>query len=334
MPRQGRLDAPGVLHHVMVRGINGEKIFRDNRDYAGFLARLEKGLLASETPCYAWALMPNHVHLLLQTGKVSIGRVMARVLTGHAVTFNLRHRRTGKLYQNRFKSIVCDKEEYLQELVRYIHLNPLRSGIAKDLSELARYQWCGHGVLMGRRRVDWQKIEPVLRRFGSGINRARPAYADFVAEGVKAGHRPELTGGGLLRSAGGVVEFVKRRRHGEEMLGDERILGDGDFVERIMKKAEGWEEERSKKRRKWTAGEVIARAARQAGIEVSKVRGASKIPVRCRARALACYWLVEELGLPDVAVARHLEITPSAVSKNVPRGRDMIEKEKLKLSAE
>jgi REP element-mobilizing transposase RayT len=315
----------------MVRGINGEKIFRDDRDYTGFLVRLEKALVASETPCYAWTLMPNHVHLLLQTGKVPIGRVMARVLTGHAISYNLRHRRSGKLYQNRFKSIVCDKEEYLLELVRYIHLNPLRSGIAKDLGDLVRFPWCGHGVLLGRRQAGWQAIDVVLKRFGSGIGRARSAYAVFVAEGVKAGHRPELTGGGLLRSAGGVVEFVRRRRSGEEMLGDERVLGEGDFVERIMKKAEGWEDERSKKRRKWSVAEVIARAARHAGIETSKVKGGSKIPAQCRARALACYWLVEDLGLPVVAAAKHLDISQPAVSKAVLRGKQIAESEGLKL---
>jgi len=334
MPRQGRLDAPGVLHHVMVRGINGEKIFKDNRDYCGFLARLEKILKATETPCYAWALMPNHVHLLLQTGLVPIGRVMARLLTGHAVCFNLRHERSGKLYQNRFKSIICDKDEYLLELVRYIHLNPVRSGLTQDLNDLARYPWCGHGVLLGHRQAGWQKTDAVLKRFGSGTNRARVAYRKFVADGVKAGHRPELTGGGLLRSAGGVVEFVRRRRQGEEMLGDERVLGEGEFVERIMKKAEGWEAERSRKRRKWTAGEVIARAARYSGTEASKVKGGGKKPAQCRARALACFWLVEEIGLPEVAAARHLGISQSTVSKNIPRGREIAEKDGITLGVD
>ncbi len=105
MPRQSRIDTPGALHHIMIRGLEGKNIFKDNKDRDDFMDRLGKIMLDTSTPCYAFALMSNHVHLLLRTGSVPVAQVMRRLLTGYAVKFNRRHRRTGKLFQNRYKSI-------------------------------------------------------------------------------------------------------------------------------------------------------------------------------------------------------------------------------------
>jgi len=107
MPRKARIDMPGGLHHLVFRGIERKKIFQDDVDRKNLLGRLDKALISSETSCYAWALMPNHVHLLLRTGKVPLATVMRRLLTGYAVTYNHRHRRHGQLFQNRYKSILC-----------------------------------------------------------------------------------------------------------------------------------------------------------------------------------------------------------------------------------
>lgn len=98
---------------------------------------------------------------------------MRRLLTGYAVTFNLRHRRSGHLFQNRYKSIVCDEEQYLLGLVRYIHLNPLRAGLVKTVDELERYAWSGHAVLMGEGALPGQATVEVLGRFGKSISTSR-----------------------------------------------------------------------------------------------------------------------------------------------------------------
>jgi REP element-mobilizing transposase RayT len=134
MPRKARLDAPGALHHIIVRGIERRKIFRDDADRDDFLERLGDILQDSQARCFAWTLMPNHFHLLLRTGLAPVSDVMRRLLTGYAVSFNFRHRRSGHLFQNRFKSILCQEDAYLLELVRYIHLNPLRARLVADLS--------------------------------------------------------------------------------------------------------------------------------------------------------------------------------------------------------
>ncbi len=152
MPRLARLDAPGLLQHVMARGIERREIFKDDKDRKSFLERLATILEETQTQCYAWALIPNHFHLLLRTGQTPLSKVMRRLMTGYAVTFNRRHKRSGHLFQNRYKSIVCEEDPYLLELIRYIHLNPLRAGLVKDLRELDRYRWCGHSAILSRRK--------------------------------------------------------------------------------------------------------------------------------------------------------------------------------------
>ena len=143
MPRQARIDAPGALHHIICRGIEGRDIFREDTDRNNFIKRLANILLETHTPCSAWCLMPNHFHLLLQTGGVPIATVMRRLLTGYAVSYNRKYRRHGHLFQNRYKSILCQEDPYFLELVRYIHLNPLRAKVVSTLSELDYYDYCG-----------------------------------------------------------------------------------------------------------------------------------------------------------------------------------------------
>ena len=155
MPRQARLDAPGTLHHVMVRGIERSPIFKDNQDRQDFVSRIGKITQQTRTKILAWALMSNHVHLLVFSGPPGLSKFMRRLLTGYALRYNRRHRRSGHLFQNRYQSIVCEEETYLLELVRYIHLNPLRVGLVKSLEALDRYPWSGHMILMGRGKKDW-----------------------------------------------------------------------------------------------------------------------------------------------------------------------------------
>ena len=173
MPRQARIDAPGAVHHVIARGIERRRIFLARPDYEAFLGRLGSVLGETETACYAWALLPNHFHLLLRTGKTPLPTVMRRILTGYAGEFNRRHRRHGHLFQNSYKSILCQEDPYLLELVRYIHLNPLRSRLVSGAEGLAQYSHCGHGALLGKNRIGWQDIAYVLRLFAQSRGEAR-----------------------------------------------------------------------------------------------------------------------------------------------------------------
>jgi len=143
MPRKSRIDVPGALHHIIIRGIERKRIFQDNLDRSNFIDRLGSICTGLNVICYAWALMPNHVHLLLRSGTAPIPAVMRRLLTGYAVTYNHRHKRHGHLFQNRYKSILCQEDTYLLELARYIHLNPLRTGVVSDMENLDHYPYSG-----------------------------------------------------------------------------------------------------------------------------------------------------------------------------------------------
>jgi len=114
------------LHHVIVRGIEKRRIVDDRWDRRNFVSRLGQVASDTETDVYAWALMTNHAHILLRSSQHGLSRFMRRLLTGYAITYNLRHRRHAHLFENRYKSIVCDEDAYFRELVRYIHLHPVK----------------------------------------------------------------------------------------------------------------------------------------------------------------------------------------------------------------
>ena len=137
-----------------------------------------------------------------------------------------------------YKSIVCDGESYFTELVRYIHLNPLRVELVKDLKGLERYRYCGHGTVLGTQANPWQDRESVLAQLGRQDSEAKEAYRRFVAQGVALGRRPELVGRGETRTAGEWFEVRSPRRRGGRELSDERILGSAGFVERILREAD------------------------------------------------------------------------------------------------
>ena len=332
MPRKSRIDAPGAFHHIICRGIERRKIFYDDADRDNFLERLGEILLDSSTPCYGWALIPNHFHLLLRTGRVPISIVMRRLLTGYAVSFNRRHRRYGHLFQNRFKSILCQEDRYLKELVGYVHLNPLRARIVTELKELSSYPYSGHSAILGKLHRDFQDVDYVLRLFGTKASEARRNYRAYINKRVELGHRPELVGGGLLRSSGGWTGLKALSKARIHQKGDERILGDGDFVAGVLAvQREQFE------RRYWLQSQgydvelVVAKVARTFEIEAELILKPSNQPLRAKARSLACYWAVRELGLSGVKVGRLLSLSQPAVSRAVARGEKLAQNMKLRI---
>jgi putative transposase len=325
MPRKLRIDAPGALYHIIARGIERKPIFQDDRDRGDFLDRLGRNLEESRTPCYAWALLPNHFHLLLRTGGTPISTVMRRVLTGYAAGYNRRHRRQGHLFQNRFKSILCQEDRYLLELVRYIHLNPLRAGIVENLKFLDRYSYCGHSRLMGRRESSWQNTNYILKVLAKTLSSARRRYAEFVAEGIPQGRRPDLIGGGLIRSVGGWSAVKALRKMGAYQKGDERILGDGEFVENALAQAEENLERKYRfKAKGFDFEKVVGRVAELLGLEPAGVLAAGKYKKVIVARSILCFWAVRELGMSQIQLARMLRISQPAVSMAVSRGEQAV----------
>jgi len=320
MPRGARLDSPGTLHHVMVRGIEGNSIVADDEDRMYFVSRMGKVAAATGTSIYAWALLTNHAHILLKSGAAGLSTFMRKLLTGYATGYNLRHKRHGHLFQNRYKSIVCEEEPYFLRLVSYIHLNPLRAGLAESLEDLERYPWSGHAVVMNRIRHEWQDRNYVLGYFGKRESSALQAYREFVAEESGRGRQPELTGGGLIRSIGGWSEVKSLRKRQEKQFSDERILGSGEFVKEMLDDVEESVKERLPATAAATeAGERLVSACEEAGISVQALQGGSRKRECTELRKRLALEYVLELGMTYAGSAHLLGISAAAVNHIVKR---------------
>ena len=325
MPRLARLDASGTLHHVIGRGIEKRKIFHDDRDRNDFLVRLAKLAQNGSLDVYAWALLPNHFHLLCKTKKRPLASSMRKLLTGYAVRFNRRHGRHGHLFQNRYKSIVCQEDAYLKELVRYIHLNLLRAKVVRDLEELNCSPWSGHLALLRNARRSWQDTEYVLSYFGKGSRRCRE-YLKFVADGISLGRRPELVGGGLIRSSGGWASVLALRHRGEKSASDERILGDGDFVEAVWSEADELGKENLRVRRKKEELSSLAeKVGREHRVSLEELRSGSRRHAVVEGRRDFCRVAIMGYGYSGAEVARFLGVTNSCVLRPASSGEGLEE---------
>ncbi len=315
MPRQARIDFPGLLHHVIVRGIEKRSIFLDDQDREEFLSRFTRLLAETETECFAWALLDTHFHLLIRPNLAKLSHFMRRLLTGYAVVFNLRHNRVGHLFQNRYKSIVCDGDAYLLELVRYIHLNPLRAEIVDDVESLANYPWCGHRELLGRTSRTIIPESKVLPLFAKRRRAARQMYHRFIVDGSDS-TPANLSSGGKRASLNLDPDLD------EESLFDDRILGGADFVERTLRHSDQFSTEK-----KGSLTDLINLVANHFGIEKSLLSQPSKKRSLTQAKAIICYVAMRQMGIKGVDIAPTLVYTPAAVSHAANRGEQIFLKE-------
>ena len=332
MPRQARLDATGMLHHIMIRGIERRNIFRNDRDRNDLLDRLASLLPETKTICYAWAFIPNHAHFLLRSGPSGIAFLMRKLLTGYVVSFNHRHHRTGQLFQNRYKSIICQEDAYFTELVRYIHLNPLRAKVVSTLAELDRFAYSGHSAIMEIKGRSWQDTDYVLRFFGKNTGDARTAYHSYVEEGIHYGRREELSGGGLVRSPGGWSEIKDQR---QRVRGDQRILGDSGFVLKILTEAgEHYERKFALKNKGHTLESIAEKVSTLYNVSREEMLSKGRRKTTVEARSLFCHIAVHDLNVTVTDVARLVGMAPSAISYAVMRGKKIAEEKGLQIMEE
>ena len=324
MPRRPRLDAPGLLQHAMARGIERRDIFADDADRTDFLRRIGAALEWSGAAVYAWCLIPNHVHLLVRSGRPGLSAVMQSVLGGYASRFNRRHRRSGHVFQNRFKSIVVEEDTYLLELVRYIHLNPVRANLVDAGARLDAYLWSGHARVMGQVASGWQDVHFVLAQFAAPVEAARIAYRRFVSDGVAQGRRAELSEGRRVKwRPHGWEEGEGSGRGRERWAFDERVLGSDEFVQRLVAtygEDHPWGRppcdpaqfmrrlaERTAERFGLGPADMIGRPWRHVGV-----------------RAVLCHVAVRYAGLSLRTVARELRVSSPTVLRGVRRGGSLL----------
>jgi len=221
---------------------------------------------------------------------------MRKLLTGYVVKFNRRHKRYGHLFQNRYRSIICEDDPYLLELTRYIHLNPIRGGIVDDLIGLNKYPWTGHSAIMGSVRRDWQDTDTVLTYFGNRKKGAILRYEMFVKEGLS--------------------QVLSLRRKGTKVASDERILGSSEFIQDLLSEAEARERETLRlSARIFDLASLARGIAEGEGITQSELRSGGRKSHVSRARKIFCQVAVKKMGHSGAEVARFLGVTTSAVNR-------------------
>jgi len=321
MARGPRLDCPGAVHHFRTRGIERRPIFRDDRDRADFLSRLATLSDQLRCPVYAWTLIPNHVHLVLRSGSLGISSFGRRLLGGYAGAFNSRHRRAGYLFQGRFKSTLVDEDTYLLQLVRYVHLNPLRAGLVHTLEDLDQHAWSGHAALVGTRPNDWQETGFVLQQFGNCLPTARQLYREFVATAI-ASPRPTAVAAEWLHPSKPFGRTSGRRARGrEEWTLDERIVGSDDFVARVLADTGSRSTAAEPRLLADQLHDTIADSCAAAQVAVAEVLGSSKRPHLVSVRREICVRAVLQFGLPVSQVAGTLRISARTVLRALDRHR-------------
>lgn len=309
MPRTARIDHPGLLQHVIARGVERRPIFRDDHDREMLLSRLSRLLDESGTLCYAWVFLDNHIHILLRPEATTLASVMRRLLTGYAVYFNRRHQRSGHLFQNRYKSLVCADDGYLLALVRYIHLNPIRAGVVTSLDALTDYRWCGHRELL-QAEEGLLAREEVLSHWSSQKRAAGAKYLQFMADGLKE------TGSVNLSRGGRVSSLFLDRNLDDQGLFDERFLGGGAMVEKVLR-----DSGMALAGEAMPLSELIGRVAGHFDLPVALLCQATRERRVAAAKAVVCHVALRHLELRGVDLSVKLQISPSAVSHAAKRGR-------------
>jgi len=212
MPRKPRIHYPGALYHVMLRGNGGDAIFANRADRTRFLLLLQSRIQRYHHRVHAYCLMDNHVHLAVQVAEIPLSKIIQNLAFRYTQYFNRREQRTGHLFQGRYKALLVDEDAYLLELVRYIHLNPLRAGMVKSLQT---YPWSSHKAYLGLETTPWLTTDYVLGQLAEDRDKATTRYQRFIQDGMREGHR---------------AEFHRGNHEG-------RLLGSDDFIEKALARA-------------------------------------------------------------------------------------------------
>jgi len=311
MPRMARLESPGSLVHIMAHSIEGKLLFIDEQDRNEFLSRFEKGLANTGFHCYTWVLMDNHYHLFIKTSSLPTSKLMRGLNSGYARYYNKKYNRRGYLFQDRFKSLLCQDQDYAVQLIKYINLNPLRAGMVKSLEQLKTWPWCGHGCLLGERDAHgqtFQKREECLRRFGDNEEDAIKSYLES-----------------LLQSCGieiaGQLSSIEAIEIAGSCKGWPAVIGDPEFVKNAM---EEYKYFLNRKHRKadypFILESVSVEVCEEYHITLKELKHRGRKDNRSDARAVFCYRLHVNEFIPLAVIANYLGITIPPVAILVQKG--------------
>jgi len=322
MSRKMRLDWEDALHHIMVRGIDGKGIFLEESEKFDLIARFEELVPEMDVNIYAWAIMPNHFHLLVRTGSEPIHRFMHRLLTGFAVSYNLRNERKGYVFQGRFKSILVQEEMYFLNLMKYIHLNPLKAGLVSELHNLQEYRWCGHGSILGVRKYLWHNRLYALSKFGASISDSISRYMKYVSEEIGNKTMDELRLGTYILGKQGICDLAQES-YGDDRRGCCRVLGNKEFAVSSMNRLKqmGNRIVRDREETHKEIAELFIWVTKNMGFSTQMILGNTRNPELSDSRALIAWVLSDHLGLSQSDCAGVLRMSRSGIRKAIGNGR-------------
>lgn len=272
--RKPRIHFPNAFYHVILRGNGKQDIFFDDQDRYRFYLLLQEGVERFRHRIYAFCLMTNHIHLVLQVQDIPLSRIMQNLAFRYTRWVNWRHGRSGHLFQGRYKAVLVDGDAYLLELVRYVHLNPVRAGMAETAAE---YSWSGHRAYIGKDVVPWLCAAPTLEMFSTRMAAAIEGYALFVSDGATDGRRPDFHGEGI---------------------GDSRVLGDEGFVEAVTGPG-------CNAVNKISVDDVVAAVCGYYGTKPEMLAQSGKGRALSRARGMAA-WIVQEMPSCSLTELGHM----------------------------
>ncbi len=285
MARKPRLHVPGGVYHVMLRGNGGQEIFFDEEDRYHLYLLMQEGIERFGHRIHGFCCMPNHLHLVVQVAREPLSRIMQNLGFRYTRWVNKKQSRTGHLFQGRYKAVLVDADSYLLELVRYIHLNPVRAGLVKDPVE---YPWSSHRAYLGLEELPWVQTESVLSQFAKRLVTCRKRYAIFIQKGITEGHREEFHQGGE----------------------DSRVLGDDDYLNRVL----GIEPSSPSPVK---LRDIVAHVAADMGVTQKKLKEAGRDRVAAKARAAIGY-LARRLDVASLTeVAAFFQRDLSTLSRQV-----------------
>lgn len=293
MARKPRIEFEGAFYHVITRGNQRQRVFKDRDDYERYLKILGNYKIQYDYVLYAYVLMSNHIHLLIETKEKPLSKILQGINQSYTIYFNKRYGMVGHLFQGRYKAILCEKDAYLLSLVKYIHLNPIRAKVVKSFEE---YPWSSHRCYVGgvrnERIVD---TEQVLKMFSEDRGRARRLYRDYMGEG----------------------EGVKR----EDVYStvSQRVLGGEQFVKEVLMKtgrAEVW----GKKRHEYTLSEIGGVVEGVYGITLRQLREKSKDEGIGSGRKVMSL-VAREYGYKGQEIAEYLRKDPAVITRYLKEGK-------------
>ena len=279
MARKPRIHYPGAVYHVILRGNAGDPIFFEDRDRYRLYLILQYAVEKFGCRIHGFCFMKNHIHLVMQAGEISLSRIMQNISIRYTKWINFTRSRTGHLFQGRYKALLLDADEYLLELIRYVHLNPVRAGIVAVPEE---HPWSGHHANPGTITLPWLTTDWVLSQFSGKIKKARAGYRSFVSDGLNETRRSEFHSGNK----------------------EGRILVDDTFAEQVFAEAaQQWS-------RGYTQPEVITSVCQTYGITEEQLKAPGKVRPLTEARALAAVFVREsrELSLTELGNAVNREM--------------------------